>query len=82
MTSDPRATTLYMSWFKTMRETYSDDWLKAVAANQIGVVDGGSIAVQQIAAGAYALGFPVALARIAPIQSKGAPVDGYVPEGR
>jgi iron(III) transport system substrate-binding protein len=81
VTSDPRTTTLYMSWFRTMRQTYGDDWLKAVAANQPAVVDGGSVAVQQVAAGAYALGFPVALAHINPIQNKGAPIDGYIPEG-
>jgi iron(III) transport system substrate-binding protein len=81
VTSDPRATTLYMSWFRTMRQTYGDEWLRAIAANKPAIVDGGSTAVQQVAAGAYHLAFPVALAHIMPIQKKGAPIDGFVPEG-
>jgi iron(III) transport system substrate-binding protein len=64
-----------------MRQTYGDEWLAAVAANKPTIVDGGSVAVQQVAAGAYSLAFPVALAHILPIQGRGAPIDGFVPEG-
>ncbi len=81
VTVDPRASTVYMSWYRTMRQTYGDEWVKGVAANQPGIVDGGSTAAQQVAAGAYHLAFPVALSHTYPVKQKGAPIEGIVPEG-
>ena len=81
VTVDPRSSTVYMSWYRTMRQILGDDWLRAIAANKPTIVDAGSTAVQQVAAGAYQLGFPVALGHVFPIKSKGAPVEAVVPEG-
>jgi iron(III) transport system substrate-binding protein len=81
VTVDPRASTIYMSWFWTMRKTFGDDWLRAVMANNPRIVDGGSTAAQQVAAGAFTVGFPVATAHIGPVQSKGAPIAAYIPAG-
>lgn len=81
VTVDPRSSTVYMSWYRTMRQTYGDDWLRAIAANKPGIVDSGATAAQQVAAGAYHLAFPVALGHIFPVQRKGAPIEALVPEG-
>ena len=81
VTVDPRSSTVYMSWFRTMRQTYGDDWLRGVAANNPGIVDGGATAVQQAAAGAYDIAFPVAFGHVFPVKQKGAPVEGILPQG-
>ena len=81
VTVDPRSSTVYMSWFRTMRQTFGDDWLRGVAANKPGIVDGGATAVQQAAAGAYDIAFPVAFGHVVPVKQKGAPVEGILPQG-
>lgn len=78
---DPKASTTYMSWYRTMRNTYGDDYIKAIGGNSVAFASSGVPAAQEIAAGAYAMGAPLHYSHSRKIRADGAPVETYVPEG-
>ena len=71
---DPMSTSTVMSWLRTLRGAYGDDWVRDVAKNNPRYVDGGTSGVQQVAAGAYFLAMPTASGHSTAIRSKGAPL--------
>lgn len=71
---DPMSTSTVMSWLRTLRGAYGDDWVRDLAKNNPRYVDGGSSGVQQVAAGAYLLAMPTASGHSAAIRAKGAPL--------
>ena len=71
---DPLSTSTVMSWLRTLRGAYGDDWMRDLAKNNPRYVDGGTSGVQQVAAGAYMLAMPTASGHSTAIRSKGAPL--------
>lgn len=71
---DPMSTSTVMSWLRTLRGAYGDDWVRDVSKNNPRYVDGGTSGVQQVAAGAYFLAMPTASGHSTAIRSKGAPL--------
>lgn len=71
---DPMSTTNVMSWLRTLRIAYGDDWVRDLAKNNPRYVDGGSSGVQQVAAGAYFLATPTSAGHSTAIRAKGAPL--------
>ncbi|MFM9972177.1 MAG: ABC transporter substrate-binding protein [Burkholderiales bacterium] len=71
---DPMSTSTVMSWLRTLRGAYGDDWVRDLAKNNPRYVDGGTSGVQQVGAGAYLLARPTASGHSAAIRAKGAPL--------
>lgn len=79
--TDPLATTNNMSFFKLLADTYGDDLVGAIGANQPVWFDSGTPATQQVAAGAFAMSYPTTASHSAAVRRAGAPLGFYLPEG-
>jgi iron(III) transport system substrate-binding protein len=79
--TDPAASTIYMSWYRAMRATYGDDYLKALGRNNADFTASGVPAAQQVAAGAFALAIPLVANHSKELRDSGAPVAIYLPDG-
>lgn len=79
--ADPNASLIYMSWYRTMRNTYGDDYLRALGRNNVGFTASGVPAAQQAAAGAFAAALPLVPDHSKDLRDAGAPLVMYYPEG-
>ena len=75
MFSDPVSSPAQVAFWQLMRDTYGDDYLRAVGENKPTWYNSAVPAAQAVAAGEGALGFPGVQAIVANLQSAGAPLD-------
>lgn len=78
---DPFSNTSATAWYKMMWETYGDDWVKGLAANNAGFIASSQPAGQSIAAGEYAITLPITFLHVTTLKDKGAPVEVTLLEG-
>jgi iron(III) transport system substrate-binding protein len=71
---DPRTSASYMSWFVFERKELGDDFIRALAANNFTLTNGGLPTAQAVASGQVEFGFPIARSHSAAIRANGAPV--------
>jgi iron(III) transport system substrate-binding protein len=76
--AEPASSPANVSFWALMRETYGDDFLEAVAANEPKWYNSAVPATQGVAAGEGSLGFPGVSAIVAGLQAANAPVDAAV----
>lgn len=73
--AEPTSSPANVAFWTLMRETYGDDFLEAVAANQPSWYNSAVPATQGVAAGEGSLGFPGVTAIVRSLQAANAPVD-------
>lgn len=71
---DPRAASGYMAFYKLMYDNYGAAYGNGLVANKATLSESGASLSQQIAAGAFDIGGPVARSHSAKIRSQGAPL--------
>jgi iron(III) transport system substrate-binding protein len=76
--AEPTSSPANVSFWALMRETYGDDFLEGIAANQPRWYNSAVPATQGVAAGEGALGFPGVQAIVTSLQDSGAPVESAV----
>ncbi|WP_224389473.1 ABC transporter substrate-binding protein [Pseudonocardia sp. ICBG1293] len=75
----PRTSPANVAFWQLMRDTYGDDMLRGVAANEPRWHNSAVPATQGVAAGEGAIGFPGVLPIVADLQRAGAPVESAAP---
>jgi ABC-type Fe3+ transport system substrate-binding protein len=78
---DPFSNTSAMAWYKMMWETYGDDWIRGLVANNAGYAVSSQPAAQSVAAGANAVALPLTFLHVTSLRDKGAPVEVTLLEG-
>lgn len=73
--AEPTTSPANVSFWKLMRDTYGDDFLTGVAANQPSWYNSAVPATQGVAAGEGAIGFPGVRSIVTRLQDSGAPVE-------
>jgi iron(III) transport system substrate-binding protein len=73
--AEPTTSPANVAFWKLMRDTYGDDFLTGVAANQPSWYNSAVPATQAVAAGEGALGFPGVQPIVTSLQGSGAPVE-------
>jgi iron(III) transport system substrate-binding protein len=73
--AEPMSSPANVAFWQLMRETYGDEFLRGVAANEPGWYNSAVPATQAVAAGEGGLGFPGVRPIVASLQDAGAPVE-------
>jgi iron(III) transport system substrate-binding protein len=76
---DPSNVPTWLATMRLLRQTYGDDYLKALLAQQPKFVDSSVPGAQQVAAGAGTIVFPSLLSVSNPLKTQGAPIDTVFP---
>lgn len=74
MLVDPRASNTYLNWVNLMYETYGEEFVTKLRAQNFTLVEGGSQGTQQVVAGAYWFVIPPSFAHAQPLIDAGAPL--------
>jgi iron(III) transport system substrate-binding protein len=74
MLVDPRASNTYLNWVNLMYETYGEEFVTKLRAQNFTLVEGGSQGAQQVVAGAYWFVIPPSFAHAQPLIDAGAPL--------
>ena len=77
--AEPNASPANLSFWQLMRDTYGDDFVKQVGANEPRFYNSAVPATQAVAAGEGAVGFPGVQAIVKTLQKANAPVDIVFP---
>lgn len=72
--TDPGASDSYMSFFNMLLGTYGASFLAGLKANKFAVSQSASDVAQQVAAGAYEIGFVTNASKVAPLLQQHAPI--------
>ena len=77
--ADPRSNNPVLSEYLFLKDTFGEDFLKKIAAQEPRLVESTVPGTQQLSAGSVALFFPNAHVSVAPVKAKGAPIDDVAP---
>lgn len=72
--ADPRAAATYMAFYRLLYQTYGSQFLRGLASNKAELFPAAAEVAEEVASGAYAIGFPVNTATVANLIKAGAPI--------